>query len=271
MPDTRPPSSDPAEVAIDARGVDVRLGSSLVVRQVDLRITAGEHVALMGANGSGKSTLVRALLGIVPVEHGSIRLFGAPLAPERGDVPWDRIGYVPQKANAAGGVPVTALEVVTSGLLSRGRLRAPRDAKERALRALADVDLADRGDHSVRILSGGQQQRVLIARALVREPDLLVLDEPLAGVDAPSQDAFAGTVARLAGRGLTVLTVLHELGTFAPLIRRSVVLRHGAVVYDGAPLPPAPGHDAPDHVHLHPHGADAASGPLGAPLLENLP
>jgi zinc transport system ATP-binding protein len=238
---------------IRARDVRVRLGHSLVVQGVDLSVNHGEAVALMGANGSGKSTLVRALVGILPIESGSVDLFGARLLPSRRGLPWHRTGYVPQRVSAAGGVPATALEVVTSGLLYRGRLRLPRNARGLALEALDEVGLAGRAGSSVRELSGGQQQRVLIARALVRRPDLLLLDEPVAGVDRQSQVAFAQTLAALVERQVTVLVVLHELGSFAPLIGRTVVLRHGLVVHDGPPLPPAPGHDAPDHVHLHPH------------------
>ena len=259
-----------------ARGVRVRLGQSLVVRDVDLSVRDGEAVALMGVNGSGKSTLVRALIGIVPVEAGSVELFGALLSrgaggtswrSQRSTGPWQRIGYVPQRVTATAGVPATALELVTSGLLHRGRLRPPRDARARATTALARVGLADKAHAGVRELSGGQQQRVLIARALVREPDLLLLDEPVAGVDRPTQLAFADTLTELLGQGCTVLVVLHELGTFAPLITRSVVLRDGAVVHDGPTLPPAPGHDAPDHVHLHPHESREGPSHLGEPVL----
>ncbi len=103
---------------------------------------------------------------------------------------------------------------------------------------------------------------MLIARALVRRPDLLVLDEPVAGVDKPSQETFAATMSRLVGQGLTVLVVLHELGALAPLIGRAVVLRHGRVVHDGAPPRPAATHAGPTHQHQHPHEpGDAEHGP----------
>jgi zinc transport system ATP-binding protein len=252
---------------VDARAVTVRLGESVIVRDVDLAVAPGEVVAVMGANGSGKSTLVRALVGILPLAGGRVALFGNDLASRRRDVPWRRIGYVPQRVSAAAGVPATALEVVVSGLLDAHRLRPPHDARARALAALAEVELADRAGQDVRTLSGGQQQRVLIARALARTPDLLVLDEPVAGVDRPSQETFAGTLTRLTGTRLTVVVVLHELGSLAPLVRRCVVLRHGRVAYDGAPRPPALEHAAPDHVHLHPHVGEVAPN-VGPPLLE---
>ncbi|WP_250444743.1 metal ABC transporter ATP-binding protein, partial [Actinotalea sp. C106] len=153
-------------------------------------------------------------------------------------------------------VPATAAEVVMSGTTHGRRLLPPRDPRSRAQAALEGVGLADRADDAVRDLSGGQQQRVLIARALVRQPDLLVLDEPVAGVDLPSQEAFAGALRDLAGRGTTILVVLHELGALAPLVQRAVVLRHGAVVHDGAPPPARGEHAGAEHEHIHPHAGD---------------
>ncbi|WP_307844506.1 metal ABC transporter ATP-binding protein [Actinotalea solisilvae] len=251
-------------VAVRASGVHVTLGGAPIIQHVDLTVRDGEVVALLGANGSGKSTLVRALVGVVPADRGSVELLGAPLG--RG-VPWDRVGYVPQRVSAASGVPATAAEVVESGTLHARRLRPPRDAHRRVHEALEQVGLGAQAHHPVRQLSGGQQQRVLIARALVRRPDLLLLDEPVAGVDVPSQRAFADALASLAAAGTTVLVVLHELGALAPLVRRAVVLRHGSVVHDGAPPPAAHEHAGPEHDHVHPHapydgGADDADAAL---------
>ena len=251
--------------AVRARGLRVALGGVTILHDVDLEVADGEVVALLGANGSGKSTLVRALIGVVPAERGEVALLGAALTGDgraaRRAVPWERIGYVPQRVSAATGVPATALEVVTSGTLHGRRVLPPRDARPRALAALADVGLAEQAHRAVRELSGGQQQRVLIARALVRRPDLLLLDEPVAGVDLPSQQAFADALTRLAAAGTTVLVVLHELGALAPVIGRAVVLRHGRVVHDGAPPAGRGEHAGPDHDHVHPHddaGADLA-------------
>ena len=243
----------PVTPAVVARGVHVTLGGAAILHHVDLTVETGETVALLGANGSGKSTLVRALVGAVPTDRGTVELLGRPLGRA---VAWDRIGYVPQRVTAATGVPATAGEVVTSGMLHGRRLLPPRRARAQVLEALDAVGLEAQADRAVRELSGGQQQRVLIARALVRRPQLLVLDEPVAGVDLPSQQAFAQALGRLAGAGTTILVVLHELGALAPLIRRAVVLRHGSVVHDGAPPAPHLEHAAADHEHLHPHTGD---------------
>lgn len=233
----------------------VVLSNRVVLRRVSAEVKDGEVVAVLGANGSGKSTLVRALIGLVPLREGEASLFGRPLSQFR---EWRRIGYVPQRTTAAAGVPATVREVVTSGRLAYtgvlGRLgKSDRVAIDDAL---ATVGLTDRGRDSVAQLSGGQQQRVLIARALATRPDLLILDEPMAGVDLASQRALADTLARLHADGTTILLVLHEPGPLAPLIDRAIVLRDGRVVHHGAP-PPAVGHHAdPDHDHLHPHAPE---------------
>ena len=249
--------------AVLARAVRVVLGGNVILRGIDLSVDDGEVVALLGANGSGKSTLVRALVGAVPIESGEIELLGRPLGRS---VDWHRVGYVPQRVSAATGVPATAGEVVASGLLSGRRLRPPRRARTLARDALELVGLAHHLERPVRELSGGQQQRVLIARALVRDPALLVLDEPVAGVDLPSQEAFATTLADLTARGRTVLVVLHELGALAPLVQRAVVLRHGAVVHDGAPPTPTAEHGRPGHDHVHPHDPGEQFSDSGAGL-----
>jgi len=237
-----------AEV-IDVRAVHVTLGERPVLRSVDLAAAAGEVVALLGPNGSGKSTLVRAAVGLVPFGSGQVTLFGTELARFKD---WARVGYVPQRTTAASGVPATVREVVTAGRLARRRLfrpltRADRDAVERAIEL---VGLSDHADQSVENLSGGQQQRVLIARAAATEPDLLVLDEPNAGVDRQSQEAFARALRTFVASGRTVLLVLHEMGPLEALVDRAVVLDAGTVVYDGPlPVPAALAGHAHDHAH----------------------
>jgi zinc transport system ATP-binding protein len=250
--------------AIRAADVTVGFDGAPVLRDVSLTVEIGEVLALLGANGSGKSTLVRALLGAIPA-RGQIELLGARLGP---DVPWHRIGYVPQRVSATSGIPSTALEVVISGTIHGRRLVPPRRSSERAKEALEAVALGRHAHRSVRELSGGQQQRVLIARALVRDPALLFLDEPVAGVDLPSQRAFADALTRLVAQGTTVVVVLHEPGNLRGLLRRAVVLRHGKIVYDGEPPPPHPEHADPTHVHLHPHDGDRD---VGAPEPTRVP
>lgn len=241
-------TADPV-LAVDA--VDVDLGGVRILSDVSLTVQPGEVVALLGANGSGKSTLVRAALGIIPTAAGDVRLFGRALG--RG-TPWQRVGYVPQRKPGHTGVPTTALEVVRAGLLSSGRLR--RASRAQAMAALERMGMGDRAQQPVQEMSGGQQQRVLIARALVREPDLLMLDEPTTGIDLGTIEAFVEAIGEMRASGTAVVVVLHETEAFATLLDRSVVLRQGRVVYDGPPPPARGEHADPHHEHPHPHADD---------------
>ncbi|WP_460847224.1 metal ABC transporter ATP-binding protein [Phytohabitans suffuscus] len=237
----------------------VAYGDRPVLRDVSLRVTAGEVVAILGANGSGKSTLIRAILGLIPLRAGGISLFGTPLRRFRQR---HRIGYVPQRIGAGSGVPATVREVVASGRLARRGVLRPPGAADRAAvaTALEAVGLADRAGDPVTTLSGGQQQRTLIARALAGEPEVLVLDEPTAGVDAASQLAFAEALRGFVAGGGTVLLVAHELGPLQPLVGRAVVVHDGQIAHDGACPPPAGHHALPGHDHVHPHEHPAPHG-----------
>jgi len=241
-----------APPVIELQDAVTTLGGRSVLRGVDVTVHTGEVVAVLGANGSGKSTLVRTTLGLTPLTSGDVRLFGTPLRAFR---QWYRVGYVPQRVGAASAVPATVREVVAAGRLARRgfrRFRSREDAQA-VQDALATVGLAGRIRDQVNTLSGGQQQRVLIARALAAEPELLVLDEPTAGVDAASQDAFAATLRSLVDSGVTILLVAHELGPLEPLVDRAVVVESGRIVHDGAVPRPAGHHALPGHDHVHPH------------------
>jgi zinc transport system ATP-binding protein len=219
-------------------------------------------VAILGANGSGKSTLVKALVGLNPVSHGTVSLFGTPLDRFRH---WERVGYVPQRSTIGGGVPSTVREVVTSGRIARRTPFRPLTSADRTsiAAALEAVALTDRAGHTVATLSGGQQQRVLVARTLAGEPDLMLLDEPNAGVDHDSQEAIARTLGARAASGASVVVVLHELGPFAPLIDRVVALRDGRITYDG---PPDQLVEGMAHAHHHDEPQLGLVPPMHAPL-----
>ena len=230
------------------RGAVVNLGGRPVLQQVDLDVAPGEFVALLGTNGSGKSTLVRAAIGLVPMAAGTVELFGTPLAKF---ADWKRLGYVPQRSTATSGVPSTVHEVVMSGRLARRRLfgRSSTEDLEAVEEAVERVGLSDRLRDSVNDLSGGQQQRVLIARALATRSDLLVMDEPTAGVDHDNQETLAQLLDGLVTTGTSVLLVAHELGPLESLIDRAVVLRAGRVEYCG----PVSGIEDSEHSHVHTH------------------
>jgi len=244
------------DVVFEARDLWVSFDAVEVLKGINLTIHRGEVVAILGANGSGKSTLIRTLVRINTPSSGTV------ISPDP-----RQIGFVPQRANAGGGISATALEAVASGLLGKGHLRMPRGWRQRALNALAQVGLTDRAGTAVVHLSGGQQQRVYIARALVRHPDVLVLDEPLAGVDASSQAQLAQVLAELAQTGITIVVILHELGALAPLITRAIVLNEGRIVADGPPSL-TPDADSPTHAGVTGHLEDEIS-TLRAQLAEH--
>lgn len=224
----------PDDLVVSAHDVSVELGGLPVLRGVSLAVRAAETVALLGANGSGKSTLVRALLGLVPISRGEVQLFRRPLASFSD---WRRVGYVPQRSTVSLS-RAKVKEVIAAGRLAHRRPFLPARPSDRqaAAAALRLVGLADRANDELSTLSGGQQQRVLIARALATEPDLLVLDEPIAGVDLEHQQALAEVLATLVARGTAVLVVLHEVEALRTILHRAVVLREGRVAADG-PLP----------------------------------
>ena len=237
-------STDP----LTLEDVGVVLGGRPIVRQIELSVGTGEFVTLLGSNGSGKSTLVRACVRLLPLATGGISLFGTPVDRFRS---WERVGYVPQRSTATSGVPSTVGEVVTAGRLSRHRIFGwPSKRDRRAVDAALDlVELGDRAREPVAQLSGGQQQRVMIARALSGDPELLIMDEPTAGVDQHSQEILATVLREMLSHDKTVVMVAHELGPFRSLVDRAVVLRDGRVAYSGA-VPESP-NNLGDHHHPH--------------------
>ena len=220
---------------LEADAVSFAFGEEPVVDEVSFRLEPGEFAALVGPNGSGKSTLVRCLLGLLRPHAGAVRLFGVSPTEftDRG-----RLGYVPQRAGLARELPATVEEVVAAGRLARtGWRRRFRDEdREEVDHALASVALEDLRHRRLSELSGGQQQRAFIAKALAGQPDLLVLDEPVAGVDAESQRRFRDSLTHLVHEhGAAVLLVSHELGAVADDLDRVLVLRGGRVFFDGKP------------------------------------
>jgi zinc transport system ATP-binding protein len=223
-----------APALLEARGIHFGYGTESVLQDVGLRIGTGEFVALVGPNGSGKSTLLKVLLGSLRPDRGSVSLFGQE--PTRFGQRW-RVGYVPQRPAIASEVPATVREIVESGRLARrGWWRRPAgEDRLAAEHAIDSVGLAELGSRPITELSGGQQQRAFIARAFASEPELLVLDEPIAGVDAESQRRFRESLTHLIARhGAGVLLVSHELSAVADEVDRVVVLK-GRVLFDGPP------------------------------------
>ena len=219
-----------------------------VLADVDLRIDPGEFVAVAGPNGGGKTTLLRLALGLERPLSGRVLLFGEPAhsSPAR-----RKVGYLAQRSLLRVDVPATVLEVVSAGRVAVRGLLEPlaRSDREAVQEAIERVGLTVHEATPVRELSGGQQQRAFIAKALAAEPSLLVLDEPTAGVDAGSQEAFAAFLASLhADLGTTIVYVSHEFGAVERYVERLLLVR-GSIVFDGRPDElPGLWHD-PSHVH----------------------
>lgn len=225
---------DAHEELLGAEGLTFGYGREPVLEDVHLVVRAGEFVALVGPNGSGKSTLLRLLLGSLEPDAGTARLFGhRPGSVRRRG----RLGYVPQRPNLSSELPATVREIVSAGRLTDGRWWLPMSRTDRSQveHAITSVGLADLADRPVNELSGGQQQRAFIARAFASEPSLLVLDEPIAGVDAASQRLFRDSLVHLIrDHGAGVLLVSHELSAVADDVDRVIVLKR-TVLFDGDP------------------------------------
>ena len=193
---------------LEFHDVTVAYGRRPVLWNVDLTVPGACLFGIIGPIGAGKSTLLKAALGLVPLAGGEVRILGAPLEQVRA-----RVGYVPQRESVDWDFPVTVTDVVLMGTYARlGWLRRP-GPRERSLAAecLDRVDLADVADRQIGRLSGGQQQRVFLARALAQQADVYFLDEPMAGVDARSQERIFRVLAELRAEGRLVVIVHHDL------------------------------------------------------------
>jgi zinc transport system ATP-binding protein len=223
-------------------------GGPEVLGRVDLKIHAGEFVTIAGPNGGGKTTLLRVALGLEEPVSGTARLFGEPADRVRDRY---RIGYLAQRTRLGIDAPASVGEVVTSGRVARRGLLKPfgRADRDAIAEAIARVGLEDQASTPIQRLSGGQQQRAFIAKALAGEPELLVLDEPTAGVDVDAQEAFGAFLGELhQALGVTILYVSHEFGAVERFVERVVLVR-GGIVFDGPPAE-LPGHwHDPSHVH----------------------
>jgi len=198
-----------------------------VLRNVNLKVAEKDFVSLIGPNGGGKTTLLKLMLGLLKPKQGKILVFGT--APSRSR---SRIGYVPQHFQYDTGFPVRVLDVVMMGLFGRAFRFGPFGSRDReaAGDVLGLVDLDGFGDRPFPDLSGGQRQRVLVARALIGDPDLLLLDEPTSNMDATAQRDLYALLRRLNER-LTLVMVTHDVGFVSTEIKSVVCVNHDVVVH----------------------------------------
>ncbi|WP_047154755.1 metal ABC transporter ATP-binding protein [Aneurinibacillus tyrosinisolvens] len=212
---------------LDVQHVSHRYGTNQVLEDISFQLHHGEMMGLVGPNGSGKSTLLKVILGVLPLQQGKIEWFGQPLGKFHD---WPKIGYVSQKANSFNsGFPATVEEVVTMGLTGRlGLLHRPgKKEKERVHEAIATVGMSEFTSRNIGRLSGGQQQRVFIARSLVSDPDVLILDEPTVGVDAHSEAQFYELLRNLnEEKQISMILVSHDLGAVSTKMNTIACLNH---------------------------------------------
>jgi zinc transport system ATP-binding protein len=199
---------------VEATSVDVMRSNDLVIQQATFTINQGDYVGIVGPNGGGKTTLLLAIVGFLPIQRGTIRLFGKNISSFS---QWEKVAYVSQEAiNFDNNFPLTVRELVGLGRINRrniGRKLASTDWKavDESLEIMAVSDLANK---RIGNLSGGQKQRVFVAKALVRQPDVLFLDEPVAGIDASTLEKFYKTLSDLnAKKNITIVIVSHDLST----------------------------------------------------------
>ncbi|MCM3081506.1 metal ABC transporter ATP-binding protein [Brevibacillus invocatus] len=209
------------EAVVKLTDVSFQYEDKVVLDGVNFALDRGDFVGIVGPNGSGKSTLMKLILGLLTPTKGKVELFGQPLQKFR---EWNRIGYVAQQvAHGAGGFPATVREVVASGLVGKvGMFRRLKAHHHVSVQDAVDrVGLTAKLDQRIGSLSGGQLQRVFIARALVAEPELLILDEPTVGVDQESIEQFYSLLRSLKEENsLTMMIVSHDVGVMTQWVNK---------------------------------------------------
>lgn len=214
--------------ALDIRDLTVSYDDKPVLWDVDLEVQQGRLMAIIGPNGAGKSTLIKCILGMIKPQAGKVEVFGTNYEKVR-----QRIGYVPQKNTVDWDFPTTVLDVVTMGLYGKlGWIKRPgTDEKKLALKSLDKVGMTGFSERQISKLSGGQQQRVFLARALVQDADMYLMDEPFVGVDVSTEKAILKILDDLRKQNKTVIVVHHDLETVKDYFEWALLLNVRKIAY----------------------------------------
>lgn len=214
---------------IEIKDLTVAYGESVVLEKINLDIERGDFIALIGPNGAGKSTFIKTILNFLKPLEGSIKINGKSYKEER-----KKLAYVPQKGSVDWDFPTTLFDVVEMGCYGRVGFfkRINKEEKAKVREAIRQVDMLDFMDRQISELSGGQQQRAFLARALLQEAEIYLLDEPFQGVDAKTEKAIVEILKKLKSENKTVLVVHHDLQT-VPLYFDKVILLNKSLIAKG--------------------------------------
>lgn len=230
--DAKSENGDPLPVRVDR--LSVAYNQSVALRDASFTVNTGDYVAVVGPNGSGKTTLIKALLGLVDFKGGDVQLFGVPIKRFND---WRRVGYMPQVVHMdKAGFPATVGEIVASGRLSRKRFPKRLNAVDwrRVDEVLTELSMDALKGRSIDALSGGQRQRAFLARAMVNQPDLLILDEPAASLDPDGREQFHQNLKRLnQTSNTTIILVTHDSSSVGRHAGKLLYLNR-SVVFNGS-------------------------------------
>lgn len=230
-------------IKIENLGFDY--GEGWVFHKLNLEVEQGDFIAVIGANGAGKSTLLKMLANVIPPTAGNISYYGTPISTFRD---WEKIGYVPQNpARQQRDFPISVREVISLGLINRHNLlgKISQQSRSKLEQLLEDFSLTELQHRKIGELSGGQQQRVFLARAMVKKPEILLLDEPATGIDTQAKASLYGMLKKINREdGVTIVMVSHDLELAAETAHNALCLDHGICFWGEV-------HAALKHHHKH--------------------